>query len=181
MKHQLANVSYDISQLKPVISERAFNLHLEIYKQHAHKFETASGDIPFDKASAHLHKLYFENIREARLNNMPLGKVGDVIGLRYGTWDNFVKTYIATVGKLQGSGWVFMNTSGYLNIIPNNRIVDNIGFIIDFFEHSYLLDWGNNREGYAIEALKLINWDVVNNRIFESKDKKDKKRSIIEQ
>lgn len=172
---QLANVSYDVSRLKPVISEEAYQQHFIIYKNHVSQFDSGSGDIPFDKAAAFLHKLYFENIREIRPDNIPLGKVADIIQTRYGNWDNFVKTYLQTVNKLQGSGWVFMNTAGYLNIIPNNRIVDNIGFIIDFWEHAYYKDFGSDRTMYAKQHLKLINWDVVNQRILASQEKKKEK------
>lgn len=179
MNLKLNNISYDIGSLKPAISEKSFNINLEVYKTHLDNFQNASGDIPFDKAGAYLHKLYFEGLREYRATSTPLGKVAEVLELRYGSWDNFVKCYIDTVTKLQGSGWVFMNTSGYLNIIPNNRIVDNIAFVIDFFEHAYILDWGNDKRRYAMEQLKVINWEVVNQRIFDSKDKKQQKASII--
>ena len=174
MNLQLVDINYDVSRLNPVISEIVFSNHIAIYKKYVDDFNNSQGDIPFNKAGAFLHRLYFENMREYRQQNLPLGKVADIIVIRYGNWDNFVKTYIDTVNKLQGSGWVFMNTAGYLNIVPNNRIVDNIAMIIDFWEHSYYPQWGNNRERYALEHLKLINWEVVNNRILESKNKKEK-------
>ena len=173
MNLQLANIGYDISRLNPVITEKVFSGHIGIYKKYVDDYNNSEGDIPFNKAGAFLHKLYFENIRELRQQNTPLGKIDEIIQMRYGDLNNFTKTYLDTVNKLQGSGWVFMNTSGYLNIIPNNRIVDNIAMIIDFWEHAYYPQWGDNRERYAIEHLKLINWEVVNNRILESKNKKD--------
>ena len=169
---QQPKIAYDISRLKPVISEQGFKIHMDIYNEHASNYTNRSGDIPFDKAGEFLHRLYFENIREFRQDNKPLGKVADIIQTRYGSWQNFLDTYIATVCKLQGSGWVFMNTSGYLNIIPNNRIVDNIAFVVDFWEHSYLPVYGSNRTTYAVQHLHLINWEVVNQRILEARDKK---------
>ena len=172
---QLAKISYDISRLKPVISEQGFQTHMNVYKTYNNSFNNRSGDIPFNKAGDFLHKLYFENLREYRQDNLPMGKIADIIKLRYGDWDSFVLSYIMTVEKLQGSGWVFMNTAGYLNIIPNNRIVDNIAMIIDFWEHSYLPVYGDNRVAYAKEHLKIINWDVVNQRIFASQEKKKEK------
>lgn len=166
------NITYDVSRLSPVISEKSFAWHLAINNQHISSYEFGQGDIPFNKAGAFLHKLYFENLRDYRQNNVPMGKVAQIIELRYGSLENFVKTYLDTVNKLQGSGWVFMNTSGYLNIIPNNRIVDNIAFVIDFWEHSYYMNYGHDRIRYAKDTLDLIDWSVVNQRILDAKNKK---------
>lgn len=182
MQAKPANITYDPSQFGPVIQMVNFHNHLTIHKGHIDNFNEGKGDIPFEKAGAYLHKLYFENIKPVPRNtgsNQIYGKAAEILELRYGTMDNFIKTYMDTVNKLQGSGWVFMNTSGYLNIIPNNRIVDKIGFIIDFWEHAYYPDYGPNREGYARDAIKLIDWNVVNKRILESKDKKPKQEPII--
>ena len=172
---QLAKIGYDISKLKPVISEQGFQLHLNMYKQYNEGFNNKTGDIPFNKAGDFLHGIYFENIREFRNDNKPMGKVAEIIKMRYGDWDSFVLSYILTVDKLQGSGWVFMNTAGYLNIIPNNRIVDNVAMIIDFWEHAYLPVFGTDRIAYAKAHLNLINWEIVNKRIFDFQEKKKEK------
>jgi superoxide dismutase, Fe-Mn family len=174
------DISYDISKLKPVIEETHFAEHLKIYNNNKSRYDQGVGDIPFEKAGVHLHELYFQNIREFRLDNKPLGKIQDILETRYGNWANFYKSYIDTVGKLQGSGWVFMNTAGYLNIIPNNRIVDNIAFVIDFWEHAYYPKYGADKESYARDTLNIINWEVVNRRILEAKDKKQSKWSITD-
>ena len=163
-------VSYDISKLKPVVTETAFNLHFnDIYKNHVDCFNASLGDIPFHKAGAHLHSLYFENIREYRHNNEPVGKSAQVIEMRYGTYNNFVQSIYDQVYRLQGNGWIFMNTAGYVNIIPNNRIVDNVAMIIDFWEHAHLFNYGSDRNKYLKDHLHIINWDVVNQRILSPK------------
>ena len=86
-------ITYDIGKLKPVINEIGFNQHFNsIYKGHVDSFNESIGDIPFNKAGAFLHELYFENLREVRPNNVPLGRVEHIINLRYGNFANFVKT-----------------------------------------------------------------------------------------
>ena len=157
----MANFDYDVSRLNPVINELVFSNHIGIYKKFTENFNKGVGDIPFNKAGAFLHKLYFENLREHRQQNLPLGKVAEIIMMRYGNWDNFVSTYSDTVAKLQGSGWVFMNTSGYLNIIPNNRIVDNIAMIIDFWEHAYYLQYQNLRPKYIGAFWNVVDWNAA--------------------
>lgn len=166
-------ITYDISKLKPVINETSFDQHFnQIYKNHIVSYTSGIGDIPFNKAGAFLHELYFENIREARPNNLPLGRADNIIALRYGSFDNFVKTLEDQVERLQGSGWVFMNHAGYINIIPNNRIVDNVVLIIDCWEHAYVHAHGTDRSSYIRQHLSIINWDIVNKRIQNIADKK---------
>lgn len=161
-------VSYDISKLKPVINEYTFDLHYNhIYKKHVDNFNKGDGDIAFNKAGSVLHKLYFENIRETRQNNLPSGKVLSVIELRYGSFERFVQTLNDKAKNIQGNGWVFMNTSGYINLIPNNRIVDNVAMIIDCWEHAYIFSYGDNIEKYILNHINIINWEVVNSRILK--------------
>ena len=169
------NISYNISALKPVIDEKTFNLHYNgIYKQHVLMYNNAEGSIAYHKAGAHLHNLYFENLREYRPSNLPIGRVSQIIQQRYGNYNNFIKTGLDQISRLEGSGWIFMNSSGYINIIPNNRIVKDIALIIDFFEHAYLAKYGNDREQYFKDHLSIINWDVVNHRILENRKKDEK-------
>ena len=171
---QPANITYDVSKVK-VMSTNDFQEHLKIHQKHIDNYNNGQGDIPFEKAGAHLHKLFFENIRERRVDNPVIGKAANILETRYGNESNFYKCYMDTVDKLQGSGWVFMNTSGYFNIIPNNRIVDNIALVIDFWEHAYYPRYGSMRGMYAKEILWSINWDVVNQRILQANEKKKEK------
>lgn len=167
-------ITFDISKLKPVVSETTFNLHFnDIYKNHVDCFNASFGDIPFHKAGAHLHSLYFENLREYRHKNEPVGKSAQVIEMRYGSFSNFVQTIHDQVHRLQGNGWIFMNHAGYVNIIPNNRIVDNVALVIDFWEHAYMFNYGSDRNKYLSDHLHLINWDVVNQRILSPKKEED--------
>lgn len=159
-------VSFDISKLKPVIHETAFDLHYNhIYKTHIDRYNKGDGDIAFDKAGSFLHTLYFENIREFRIQNMPSQYAFNMMELRYGSYERFVSTLVDKAKQLQGNGWIFMNHSGYVNIIPNNRIVDNIAMIIDCWEHAYMFSFGSDIESYITQHLSIINWEVVNKRI----------------
>lgn len=165
-------VLFDIAKLKPMVSIEAFDLHYYgVYKKHVEDFNAGEGDFAFNKAGAHLHSLYFENIREWRNDNLPMGKSLQVIEMRYGSIENFVSTLLEQSDRLQGNGWVFMNTSGYVNIIPNNRIVDNVAFVIDLWEHAYIHTHGLDKVKYLRNTLQCINWEVVNQRILEPKEK----------
>lgn len=163
-------VSYDIAGLKPVASIAGFDLHYhQIYKKHIEDYNTGIGDSAFNKAGTHLHDLYFEGIREVRTDNKPSGKAEHVINMRHGSFERFEQALFEQASRLQGNGWVFMNNAGYVNIIPNNRIVDNVALVIDLWEHAFLPTYGNDRNKYLKDHLSIINWDVVNRRMLENK------------
>ena len=163
---------YDIAKLKPVFSVEQFDLHYnKIYTKHVEDFNNSKGDFAYNKAGAFLHELYFENIRERRENNVPTGKVEQIINMRYGSLDNFVSTVIEQSERLQGNGWIWMNTAGYVNIIPNHRIVDNVALVIDLWEHAFLANFGTDRESYLKQHFSIINWEIVNQRILAPKEK----------
>ena len=166
-------IKFDIAKLKPIMSAETFDLHYNhIYKKHVDRYNQGIGDFAFDKAGAYLHNLYFESIRDARPNNVPYGSSRNAIELRWGSFDRFVHTLVDKSLSLQGNGWVFMNTSGYINIIPNNRIVDNIALVIDCWEHAYLQQWGDRIDMYIKKHLELIDWETVNYRIENQKQAK---------
>ena len=163
-------VNLDLSKLKPCISEKGFDVHYnQVYAKHIEEFNSDNTDFAFHKAGCKLHELYFENIRHHKDNNVPYGKALELIHYRYGSWENWLKTLFDQAARLQGSGWVFMNGAGYINIVPNNRLVENVALIIDLWEHAYVLTHGNDRETYLKSHLGLINWDVVNARLMKNK------------
>lgn len=163
---QLVPITFDIGRLKPAISEIGFDMHYnKVYKPHVDNFNKQRGDIAFHKAGATLNGLYFENIREYRQDNRPIGRAADVIDKRYGGYENFCHSTIDQMVRLQGSGWIFMNNAGYINIVPNNRIVDNIALIISFWEHAYCFTHGVDRLTWLKNAMSIVNWDVVNQRL----------------
>jgi superoxide dismutase len=162
---------YNISDLKPVINEVGFDQHFNtVYKGYIEDFNNSKGDIPFNKAGAYLHGRYFDNIREYREKNEPTGKVEHIIINRYGSYKNFQVTILDQATRLQGNGWLWMNHAGYVNIIPNNRIVNDIVLLIDLWEHAYVFTHGINKEQYLKTHMHIINWDAVNSRLVQDSD-----------
>ena len=163
-------INLDVSKLKPCINEKTFSEHYNsVYDEHIEKFNQEKVDYAFHKAGIKLHELYFENIRSFKENNIAYGKSLELIQYRYGSWDNFVQTMYDQAERLQGSGWLFMNHAGYVNIIPNNRLVENVAMIIDLWEHAYFNTHGNDRNKYLKTHFGIINWDVVNARLLKGK------------
>lgn len=165
---QRVQVTYDIAKLAPVINTKGFQEHYNgNYKAYVDNFNEGKGDYAFNRAGAFLHDIYFQNIRERRENNVPYGKSEQVIAMRYGTFDNFRAAVLAKAKELQGSGWVYMNQAGYINLIPNHRIVEGACLLIDMWEHAYYPTHGHDKEQYIMEQWKIVNWDFVNRKMLE--------------
>jgi Fe-Mn family superoxide dismutase len=69
--------------------------------------------------------------------------------------------------KIQGSGWVYLSTGGDIKTIKNHAVRTDIALLVDWWEHAWALDYQSDKEKYLDNIWKIINWDVVNNRLGE--------------
>jgi len=68
---------------------------------------------------------------------------------------------------IQGSGWVYLSKSGELKTTPNQSYKTDILMPIDMWEHSFTdyIPAKDAKKKYLQNVCKIINWDVINNRI----------------
>ena len=66
---------------------------------------------------------------------------------------------------IQGSGWIYLDTNGNIKTIQNHKVVDNVAMIVDWWEHAWALDYQHDKTKYLKNIWKIINWDIVNERI----------------
>lgn len=117
-------------------------------------------DILFNLGGVLNHNLFFKSIGKSK--KLPTGNLKDKIESKYKTFDNFYSIFIEKAMEVKGSGYTFLvfnkkdidiinvtnQTTPYLfNYIPL--------FTIDLWEHSYYLDYQNERKRY-LESLKSI-------------------------
>lgn len=117
-------------------------------------------DILFNLGGVLNHNLFFKSIGKSK--KLPTGNLKDKIESKYKTFDNFYSIFIEKAMEVKGSGYTFLvfnkkdidiinvtnQTTPYLfNYIPL--------FTIDLWEHSYYLDYQNERKKY-LENLKSI-------------------------
>ena len=62
-----------------------------------------------------------------------------------------------------------MARNGDLKTIKNHQIKNDIALLIDWWEHSFVLDYGADKKRYLDKIWKIINWDRVNVRIYSGK------------
>ena len=66
---------------------------------------------------------------------------------------------------IQGSGWVYLSTSGEIKTIKNHQIKRDICILVDVWEHAWAVDYEWEKEKYLNNIWKIINWDVCNSRL----------------
>ena len=118
------------------------------------------------------HDFYWSSLSCEK--TVPSDKFSAAINKYFGSIDGFYDTYINTASEMFGSGWswlVFDKTSvdGQLSIFntsnaDNPLVYDNLYPIltIDLWEHSYYIDYRNDRKSY-IETLirNCLNWSFA--------------------
>ena len=65
---------------------------------------------------------------------------------------------------IQGSGWVYLSYIGDIKTITNHEVQDDILLLVDWWEHSYFLDYGPNKKEYLENIWKIMNWNHINTR-----------------
>jgi Fe-Mn family superoxide dismutase len=152
------------SALSPVFSKEAISLHYgTLYKNYVKKALDGEGE--FQTAGARLHTLFFMQFQAPKNNNKPDGAVQSLIDSKFGSFDSFKSKVTEAALGIHGSGWVYLSTSGAIKTIPNHKITDNVALIIDIWEHSYVIDYGADKEKYLKEIWKIMDWDIVNVRL----------------
>lgn len=161
---ELIPINFNINGLIPVISKKALTLHLDLAHGYADRFNQKIGDNDFSYAGVFLHNLLFTQYREVRDNNKPNGPILSFINKHFGNYSNMCSQIEDVAMPLQGSNWVYLSYSGKIKTIPNHEVRDDILLLIDWWEHSYLLDYGANKKKYLAEQWKIINWNVISTR-----------------
>ena len=70
--------------------------------------------------------------------------------------------------KIQGSGWVYLSTSGKIRVIRNHEVRPDILLLIDWWEHAWALDYQSDKGKYFDNIWKIINWGVIKRKVLRS-------------
>ena len=121
-----------------------------------------------------LHELYFENLG-GKAPRDPNGKLGKKMAESFGGVELWEKDFRAT-GAMRGIGWVVLYedpaNGRLINFWINEHDFGHLCgaaplFIMDVFEHAFMIDYGLKRADYIEAFFKAIDWRAVSSR-FES-------------
>jgi|TARA_Y100000287_G_C14233655_1_gene363429 Fe-Mn family superoxide dismutase len=180
MKLYLEKIDYDYEDLDPVMSKDTLKYHRDnLAASYVDRFNEGKGDTDFNKAGAFLHNIFFPQFRPSNSSNKPYGKALDVILGKYKSFDSFKEEFQKVAMKIQGSGWVYMNSSGEIKTIKNHAIRNDIVLLVDWWEHAWALDYQSDKRKYLKNIWKIIDWSVINDRLNISV-KASRKNNLLE-
>ena len=161
-----AKLPYPRDGLEPSISKDTINYHYgHLYKAYVDRYNKGEGDPKFNRAGAFLHNILFTQYKEPTRNNLPFGAIEDFIIDHFKSFDKFTKAFEEVAMKIQGSGWVYLARDGKIKTIVNHEIKQDIVLLVDWWEHAWALDYKADKKAYLHNQWRIINWNVVNNRL----------------
>jgi Fe-Mn family superoxide dismutase len=148
------------------LSKSAIDYHYgSLYKTYVDRYNKGEGDSEFNEAGAFLHDIYFTQFRAPKGTNSPVGKSLDLITEHFGSYDKFKDVFTKEAMKIQGSGWIYLSYKGEIRTIKNHAIRKDIAVLIDWWEHAWALDYRADKKLYLNNQWKIIDWDIINQRI----------------
>lgn len=117
------------------------------------------------------HELYFDNMNINNNSYIPEPLNMALIN-KFGSIENFKKQFVNLASTFTGSGYIFLavNKNGqvYLQDLVNQENPKSLDMEpilgIDLWEHAYYLDYGNNKNNYIDNYMKLIDFSKVNEK-----------------
>lgn len=166
-KITLVDLSIGYKDLEPVMDEETFEFHYNVLsKGYVDRYNAGEGDLEFNKAGALLHNLWWPQLKEPKISNNPRGISKDFIERHFDSFDDFKLEFNDIAAKIQGSGWCYLAKDGSIKTIPNHKWRNDIIVLIDCWEHS--TNQYEVRKDYLKKIWRLINWDVINDRLNAS-------------
>ena len=165
-KLETTPLPYGEADLEPVLSRDSINYHYEhLAKGYARRYNSGEGNADFNRAGSFLHNKFFPQLRPPRGRNLPRGAVLALIESKFGDFDSFKDAFRDEAMKIQGSGWVYLSTSGEIKTIANHAVRTDICVLVDWWEHVWATDYQWDKQRYLDNIWRIIDWDVCNDRL----------------
>jgi Fe-Mn family superoxide dismutase len=158
----------DRTALAPVMSQDTIDYHYgKLAAGYVKRYNAKEGNDEFNYGGAKLHNLFFPQLQEPKSGNKPTGISAEVINKKWKNFKDFQDAFALEFMKAQGSNWIYMDSRGDIKVIHNHeyRKSMDIVLIFDGWEHSWVLDYEHDKQRYLDNFWKIINWEIVNNRL----------------
>ncbi|OFX16246.1 superoxide dismutase [archaeon RBG_16_50_20] len=198
-KYVLPELPYKYNALEPVISEEIMKLHHDKHHlayvngangaleklEKARKGEAQIDikavlrDFSFHFGGHVLHSIFWPNMASpGKGGGAPGGSIGDKIKQDFDGFDKFKQQFSDAAKTVEGSGWALLLYDDSTDQLVLTQI-EKQNFMhlaqlpillgIDVWEHSYYLQYKNDRAKYVDEWWKVANWDDVATRFEKAK------------
>lgn len=203
--HELPKLPYGYDALEPYVSKQIMELHhmkhhkmfvdmLNSAEEAYDKAESTRERMAIQSAlrfngGGHLnHSLFWMNLAPPSDKNKGNGGVlkdgpfKDAINKSFGDCDTMRKEFNKMTSAIQGSGWGWVGYNplvDQLELIPTHNqdpLLTHIPIIgVDIWEHSYYLQYFNEKDKYLENIWKCINFEEAEKRYREARKQKTKK------
>ena len=155
-------LNYKKDELEPAVSEDTIKYHFgKLAKAYVDRYNDHEGDPEFNEAGAFLHNILFAQYQAPSSSNIPTGPAAEFIDKHWKTFDRFKDMFAKEAMAIQGSGWVYLARDGKIKTIVNHEIKQDIVLLVDWWEHSFALDYQSDKKKYLENQWKIINWDTI--------------------
>lgn len=191
MKHELMKLPYDMNVLEPYMSSETLEYHYGKHHlayvnklnelQEGTEFESmnleeiitkSSGGVFNNAAQIWNHNLFWNSLKVNNGAN-PEGKLAEMIDSSFGSLENMKQKFLTeSLGRF-GSGWVWLVQKGdaleiYSTPNAENPLTEGGEALLgcDVWEHSYYIDYRNDRGGFINNFWNIVDWDAVAARLI---------------
>ena len=166
-KLELVGLPYAHADLMPVLTEANVKYHYtQLSQGYVNRYNAGEGDPDFNWGGARLHNLWWPQLRPAARANKPTGAILSLIEREHGDYESFKEQFTEAAMALQGSGWCYLSRAGDIRTLKNQSYNKTIVLAVDLWEHSWQYDVkAPDKLKYLRDIWKIINWDVVNQRL----------------
>ena len=187
MEHTLPQLPYSLDALSPHVSKETLEYH---YGKHHQTYVTnlnnlikgtefadssleevikkSSGGIFNNAAQIWNHTFYWHSL-SPQGGGEPTGALKDAINKKWGSFDEFKKSFTQTCVGTFGSGWGWLvkTPAGELELVSTSNAATPLTtankplLTCDIWEHAYYIDYRNSRPNYMDAFWKLVNWEFA--------------------
>lgn len=182
-----AQIEYSERALEPILSSETINYHYgKHHSGYAATLNSLIEDTEFQDLSLkeiiiksrNTHQKIFNNAAQLfnhdfywkclkNSSKLPLQKLLSLVNEQFGDFNKFREEYVSFAGTMFGSGWSWLvEENGKLKFLNTSNAENPIGSdvlplcVIDLWEHSYYIDYRNNRGEYIKKiVMNCINWE----------------------
>ena len=156
---------YKTSALSPVMSKNTIDYHYgKLYRSYVDRYNAGEGDSTFNEAGAYLHSIWFSQFAAPK-TRQPSGAILGLMKVHHKDFADFKEAFTTEAMKIQGSGWIYLSKSGQIKIIRNHQKRNDIALLVDWWEHSWVLDYQSNKAKYLTALWRILDWDAINRRL----------------
>jgi len=190
--YELPPLPYPKNALSPHLSEETLNFHYDKHhRSYVNKLNQLAAENPswagksieelvktqsgvvFNQAAQVWNHTFFWKSLSPQGGGKPTGKIAKLIDENFGSFDSFKEKLNAAASGHFGSGWAWVvrDDQNKLQVISThdagNPIRDGLTPVltVDVWEHSYYIDYRNDRAKYLTGWWNLVNWEFANSNL----------------